>query len=186
MTDEHGPPTIPEDKPSRFRLRFPSPALLFILSLFIMDIVGMLWSIILPAIHQRRGLSEQPQTVPRRNTTQGTPVDGIPRVFVAEDQIDRFKTGLDKFKLQTGRYPTPEEDLDALIRPPVGLADADPTEWPMIEAKSVPPDPWGSAYQYESPGSHNPHGYDIWSFGPDGVDDSGDEIGNWGRVPGTP
>jgi general secretion pathway protein G len=41
-----------------------------------------------------------------------------------------------------------------------------------------PPDPWGKDYQYIMPGKHNTTGFDLFSFGNDGVE-SGDDIGNW-------
>ncbi len=47
-------------------------------------------------------------------------------------------------------------------------------------------DPWGNAYNYKCPGdNHNPpdHSdyFDIWSNGPDGINNSGggDDINNW-------
>ena len=32
----------------------------------------------------------------------------------------------------------------------------------------MPQDGWGHPFQYEFPGTHNPHAYDLWSFGADG------------------
>jgi hypothetical protein len=43
----------------------------------------------------------------------------------------------------------------------------------------LPFDPWGHPYHYRSPGIHNLAGFDAWSVGPDGVDESADDIGNW-------
>jgi general secretion pathway protein G len=34
--------------------------------------------------------------------------------------------------------------------------------------KSVPLDPWGHAYIYESPGRHHPQSYDLSALDPDG------------------
>jgi general secretion pathway protein G len=39
-------------------------------------------------------------------------------------------------------------------------------------------DPWGRKMQYRNPGKHNAQGYDVFSFGPDGVE-SADDVGNW-------
>lgn len=44
-------------------------------------------------------------------------------------------------------------------------------------------DGWGNRIRYKMPGSHNTDAFDIWSFGKDGIDDSGakgsDDICNW-------
>ena len=45
--------------------------------------------------------------------------------------------------------------------------------------QDLPPDPWGNPFQYEFPGRRNPDSYDLWSFGPDGVNGTADDIGNW-------
>jgi general secretion pathway protein G len=29
------------------------------------------------------------------------------------------------------------------------------------------------------PGTHNPDSYDVWSLGPDGINGTQDDIGNW-------
>ena len=44
-------------------------------------------------------------------------------------------------------------------------------------------DPWGNPYKYQAPGIHNIDSCDLWSWGPNGRDDSasggGDDIANW-------
>lgn len=71
----------------------------------------------------------------------------------------------------------------------VYLPDLDPYNNPMnlLEVRSAgnPPtkliDPWGGAWRYRSGAryrSENPD-FDLWSVGPDGKDNSGDEIKNW-------
>ena len=40
-------------------------------------------------------------------------------------------------------------------------------------------DPWDEPFRYRQPGEHNPYTYDIWSFGPDGVEGGEDDITNW-------
>jgi general secretion pathway protein G len=40
-------------------------------------------------------------------------------------------------------------------------------------------DPWGRKLAYRNPGKHNPGGYDVFSLGPDGVENTEDDIGNW-------
>ncbi len=66
------------------------------------------------------------------------------------------------YRLDTGRYPTTELGLGALVNRP-----ANEPKWngPYLR-KDVPLDPWGKAYVYKQPGERSD--YDILSFGKDG------------------
>ena len=81
----------------------------------------------------------------------------IPRVIGRTDDAKRqravsdMKTlsiELDKFKMDTDRYPLAEEGLDALRRQPT---DVQNWRGPYI-TKDVPLDPWGGEYVYDSDG----------------------------------
>lgn len=89
---------------------------------------------------------------------------------------DGVRTPLVSYRLDMGSYPSTEEGLEALIKPPANRAD----RWkgPYFEGGRLPRDPWGNPYQYRFPGKHNTESYDVWSLGPDGVD-SEQNIGNW-------
>ena len=80
-------------------------------------------------------------------------------VGVAKAQIDGFEKALDQYRLDTGRFPTTEQGLQALATQP-----ADESRWagPYLK-KSVPLDPWGHPYQYAFPGT-NGKDYDLLSF----------------------
>lgn len=83
-----------------------------------------------------------------------------------------------------------DEDLDDL-----DSVDEDLAEWngPYLKGRldtksnsikpmppTIPRDPWGNEYQYLFPGAHNgEESPDIWSFGPDGVDGTEDDVINW-------
>jgi general secretion pathway protein G len=86
------------------------------------------------------------------------------RTKTAKLQIESFSSSLDLFYLDTGRYPTTSEGLNALAERP-----ADVTVWngPYLKGGRVPLDPWGNSYQYRSPVDHTPP-YEILSFGSDG------------------
>jgi len=106
--------------------------------------------------------------------------DGTRRVRA--DLRGGFKTILDIFKVDCGRYPTTEEGLNALINRPATI----PVEkWhgPYFDPPTVPKDPWGCDFVYRCPGIHNTDGYDLYSCGPDGVSKTGggdpDDITNW-------
>jgi len=82
----------------------------------------------------------------------------------AKAQIELFGSALDAFRLDTGRYPTSEEGLNALRENPSGL---DTWQGPYLP-KEIPKDPWGRPYIYKCPGDHGE--YDIISYGADGVE----------------
>ena len=77
-----------------------------------------------------------------------------------------------------GFPPTTEQGLMALTAVPADLPN--PAAWggPYIEDNARSRDPWGNDYQYISPGRTG-RPYDIWSYGPDGLDGTDDDIGSW-------
>jgi general secretion pathway protein G len=81
----------------------------------------------------------------------------------AKLQVEQLSSALDMYKLEVGRYPNTQEGLQALVVAPGGT-----TNWngPYLKKNSVPKDPWGADYHYESPGQHG--AFDISSFGADG------------------
>lgn len=97
----------------------------------------------------------------------------------AETQIKAFKSPLQAFYLDMNCFPSTQQGLEALRHPPGDLANAGKWNGPYLDSE-VPLDPWGRPYQYQCPGKFDPDGYDAWSLGPDGVDNTDDDIGNWG------
>jgi len=87
-----------------------------------------------------------------------------------------FKEMLAAYQLESGTLPTTEQGLKVLwIKPTI---EPIPQHWrAMLESETL--DPWGHAYQFRNPGKHNPDRYDVFSMGPDGLPDTGDDIGNW-------
>ena len=91
-------------------------------------------------------------------------------------QIEEFGATLD-LRLETGRYPTTQEGLSALVQQPSGV-----TGWngPYLKKKTLPKDPWGNDYRYASPGQHGT--YDISSLGADnreGGEGENKDINGW-------
>lgn len=95
----------------------------------------------------------------------------------AQGDIASIEVALDTFEVNCGRYPTTEEGLQGLLNQPSGL-----TGWigPYLK-RGMPKDPWGNLYMYRCPGQHNTNGYDLYSFGADGQEGSGDDIDNWSQ-----
>ena len=96
----------------------------------------------------------------------------------AETQIKAFKTPLQAYRIDVGTFPNTSQGLEALRNPPSDLASPNKWRGPYLESP-VPLDPWGNPYRYEYPGRYEADGPDIWSYGPDGIDGTEDDIGNW-------
>jgi general secretion pathway protein G len=81
----------------------------------------------------------------------------------AKAQIESLGKALDAYRLDTGRYPSTELGLNALVVKP----NTD-TKWngPYLQ-KQVPPDPWGNPYVYRAPGQDGAE-FDLISVGKDG------------------
>jgi general secretion pathway protein G len=83
------------------------------------------------------------------------------RVKTARLQISNLSTALDALALDTGRYPTQQEGLRALLDPPSGM-----DMWDGPYLKKLPKDPWNHDYVYRGPQGDND--YEIMSYGADG------------------
>ncbi len=94
----------------------------------------------------------------------------VAKIFVSQTA----RTGLASYRMDTGNYPSAGEGLQALVQKPSANED-----WRGPYLDDIPKDPWGNPYQYQFPGTRSNKGYDVWSFGPDGVDGTSDDIGNW-------
>ncbi len=110
--------------------------------LIVMIIIGLLAALIGPKMIGRVGESRQ---------------------TVAKQQIEGFSSALEMYKLDTTKYPTQEQGLEALVTQPQGV-----NNWKgsYLKKKFIPKDPWGNNYVYVYPGEHGD--YDIVSYGADG------------------
>jgi general secretion pathway protein G len=103
---------------------------------------------------------------------------GASKEAAARSQIEMLGAALDAYRLDNDVYPTAEQGLAALRRDPA--AEPRPRDWrgPYLR-KDVPMDPWGHAYTYRSPGTANPLGYDLVSYGRDGREGGEGEDRDW-------
>ncbi|MDP2939565.1 MAG: type II secretion system major pseudopilin GspG [Candidatus Omnitrophota bacterium] len=127
--------------------------------MLVVIIIGILVAMVVPRI---AGRSEQA----RRAASQA-------------DIEANLAIALDLYELDNGNYPTTEQGLDALITE--SSSSPVPENWngPYLKKRKIPHDPWGRPYKYVSPGVHNKEDYDLFSFGPDGVEGGGDDVTNW-------
>ncbi len=96
------------------------------------------------------------------------------KISAAKADISNMETALDAYEVDNSEYPNSSQGLQALVEAPSGAKN-----WKGPYIKKLPNDPWGNAYVYTQPGTHNTSGYDIQSYGPDGRDGGGDDITNW-------
>lgn len=112
-------------------------------------------------------------------------------VDTAKTQIGMLRGCLKLYYLDMKKYPATEEGLAALVGATAGADDATAetmtSNWngPYTESGELPTDPWQNEYQYEYPPSHGKGDTpDIWSLGPDGEDNTEDDICSWTREAG--
>lgn len=101
------------------------------------------------------------------------------RMAAAKTEIEgTLSMSLDMYELDAGTFPSMSQGLGALIEKPA--IPPEPLSWkgPYLKKKTIPKDPWGNEYTYESPGKHN-EDYDLSSAGPDNITGNEDDINNW-------
>jgi general secretion pathway protein G len=92
--------------------------------------------------------------------------------------IQSMGTSLMVYQGTNGFFPSTEQGLKALVSKPG--SDPRPRNWRKL-MDEVPQDPFGNEYQYQSPGTHNSDGYDLFSAGADRKPGTADDIGNWSK-----
>lgn len=101
------------------------------------------------------------------------------RVVAAKQDIAALMQALKLYRLDTKRYPTTEQGLQALINRPT-LAPV-PDNWKAGGyVEKLPLDPWGKSYQFLNPGLHGE--IDVFSYGADGIPGGQGfdaDVGNW-------
>jgi type II secretion system protein G len=93
-------------------------------------------------------------------------------VAEARATIQFAAKALERFRADVGRYPTTAEGLAALATRPDGLE-----AWAGPYLGELDVDPWGAPYRYRSPGTRRAASFDLESWGPDGVEGGGDDVG---------
>ncbi|MCP4613242.1 MAG: type II secretion system major pseudopilin GspG [Planctomycetes bacterium] len=124
--------------------------------LLVVAIIGILAAMLLPNIS---GRSEE-----ARKTRAKTEI------------VSTIGLALTMFESDTGRYPTTEQGLEALVTLP---NQASNWRGPYIRQGKQFKDPWGNKYEYQCPGQQNTTSYDIASAGPDSQLGNEDDITNF-------
>lgn len=123
--------------------------------LIVLVIIGLLAALVGPALFQRIAPAKE---------------------SVARAQIENFMTALDSYFIDTGRFPSAQQGLQALRVRPEGEV-----RWkgPYLK-KEIPTDPWGNPFVYRAPGRNG--GYELLSLGVDGREGGegeGHDVTSW-------
>jgi general secretion pathway protein G len=101
------------------------------------------------------------------------------RRVAAKADIGALVAALKLYRLDNGNYPTTDQGLGALVQRPT--TNPVPGNWKQGGyLERLPKDPWGTDYQYLSPGVKGE--IDLYSLGADrarGGEGSAADIGNW-------
>jgi general secretion pathway protein G len=102
---------------------------------------------------------------------------GSSKTQTASVQVKNVAAALELFRLDAGRYPTPQEGLGALIKSPASVPI-----WngPYLPQATALVDPWGNGYLFRVPGEHGE--IDVFSLGSDkaaGGAGEAKDVGNW-------
>lgn len=130
--------------------------------LLVVTIIGILAAMVLPNL---MGRSRGARITKCKSDIEGT-----------------LGTALDMFESDIGKYPSTEEGLLALYDRPDSISE-EIWKGSYLKKRTMPLDPWGKAYIYRYPtergSTYGGEPYDLYSAGPDGQPDTGDDIRNW-------
>ena len=112
----------------------------------------------------------------------------VPRIMDRPDEAKRVAAKADiaaivqalkLYRLDNGTYPSTDQGLTALVQKPAGSPV--PSNWKAGGyLDRLPKDPWGTDYQYLSPGVRGE--IDVFSLGADharGGEGNNADVGNW-------
>lgn len=84
------------------------------------------------------------------------------QIKAATVEVKTIDDALNLYRMRFRSFPSTTDGLGALVAKEV--------------LKKVPEDPWGNAYVYVSPGQRNPRTFDLYSKGPDGQEETPDDV----------
>ena len=100
-------------------------------------------------------------------------------------QLDRIQSALKVYRANMGAYPTEEEGLTVLWDKSAIEDDSDASRWAGPYLEDPPKDYWGNDIVYQRPSqildTEDESVYDLVCFGPDGEQDTEDDITNHDR-----
>ena len=93
-----------------------------------------------------------------------------------QGDLNTITAAMRAYETQNMFLPSTDQGVMALVEQPSSRPV--PKNWrPFLKKMLL--DPWGNPYHYKRPGTRDKGGFDVYSAGPDGLPDTGDDIGNW-------
>lgn len=89
-------------------------------------------------------------------------------ITAARGQIKTLESAVRMYKVNNRTLPP---SLEALVKPPANAL----VKRPFVENESAITDPWGTKYQFRSPGKDG-RSFDIYSMGPDQREGTDDDV----------
>ncbi|MDG2422652.1 MAG: type II secretion system major pseudopilin GspG [Phycisphaerales bacterium] len=107
------------------------------------------------------------------------------KVDLQKAQLDRIQSALKVYRANMGSYPTEEEGLTVLWDKSSIEDEADASRWAGPYIEEPPKDYWGNEIVYQRPtqllDTEDESVYDLVCLGPDGEQDTEDDITNHDR-----
>jgi len=98
-------------------------------------------------------------------------------------QIGNLEAALKLYAVDMRTFPSTEDGLGALIKPPADEAKARKWDGPYLDDEVVPADAWGNAFVYEYPPKKGSRDFpNIMSKGQDGEENTDDDVVNWREI----
>ncbi|WP_422012255.1 type II secretion system major pseudopilin GspG [Roseateles sp.] len=105
------------------------------------------------------------------------------KVITATTQVKMLRGAVENVRLDIGRYPTAEEGLSLLIKPPADATLVPRWRGPYLDA-DVPADPWQHPYLYALGGA-NGQPFALYSYGADGQPGGTGDAADLGVLPAS-
>ncbi len=87
-------------------------------------------------------------------------------VQLTQQQIENVDKALEFYKVEKRKFPSTDEGLKQVVS--------------YLDPPKIPTDPWGNEIRYAFPPKYGqPDKPIIWSIGPDGKDNTSDDVTNW-------
>ena len=96
------------------------------------------------------------------------------KIQSAKSDFNKLEAAVLSYKMNAGNAPTTQQGLEALfVKPSTAPV---PKNWASAGKKGVPNDPWGNKYHYRNPGKKDTSTFEIYTFGPDGIENTDDDM----------
>ena len=100
------------------------------------------------------------------------------QIDMTKAKIEQVRSGIDTFHLKLNRLPSSDKGLRELVEVPDEEKEVEAWKQygPFLKDGKIPTDAWGRDLQYELAESESGPSYRVYSYGPDGIEGTDDDI----------